>query len=140
MSDTALQAARPHVDAWLARCLNRETLFDGADGAMWTYRHDALGCGVLTLEPAEENLFGEAQLALSVALDLPPVRTPQDAYALLSAVDGLGGVAILCEELCGEGDTLSARLCVPAASVGADTLPALYRRLVRAKRYLEEER
>lgn len=131
----AFVSALPHVQAWLAGCRHSDNDLGLADDyALWDYQRDALGHGTLELINDPRLSITPNLLALSLDLDLPPIRTAGDAYGLLVAADALDGAAIVCKD----DETLSVQLKVPLAEVTSETLPILYRRLAAAKRYLEE--
>ena len=131
-------AALPHVQAWLASCQNSEDLLSGnrlSDYALWSYQRDAMGVGTLELINNPSISLGANLLALSLSLDLPPIQSPDEAYLLFSLSDAFDGAAIVCK---GDDHTLAVQLKVPLADVTAETLPNLYARLTKAKRFLEE--
>lgn len=132
----AFASALPHIQAWLAGCRYSSNELGLADDyVLWDYQRDALGHGTLELIDDPELTLSRNLLALSLNLDLPPIRTAEDAYGLLTAADTLDGVAVVSKD----SDTLSVQLKVPLADLTADTLPTLYRRLAAAKRYLEDD-
>lgn len=129
-------AALPLIQAWLAGCRHSdENLSVTNDYALWDYQRDALGHGTLEIINDPKLTIIPNILALSLDLDLPPVRTAEDAYSLFALVDMLGGVAIVAK---GEEGTLSVQITHPLADLTPDILPRLYRHLVAAKRCIEE--
>ena len=131
------EAALPHVRAWLAGCLRHsdDAIAFTGDYALWDYQRDALGHGTLEMINDPALTLSPNLLALSLELELPPIRSAEDAYALLTLADTLDGAAVVAK---GANEALAVQLKVPLAEVSADTLPVLYRRLAAAKRYLEE--
>lgn len=134
----AFRAALPFIHAWLAGCRHHsdDDLAFAYDYALWDYQRDALGHGTLELINNPQLSIAPDLLSLSLDLDLPPIRTVQDAYGLFVAVDALDGAAVVCKD--DEVGTLSVQVRVPLTELTNDTLPTLYRRLAAAKRYLEE--
>ncbi len=135
----ALQAAHAAAQTWLAKCQRVDPLFGEPADWLWAFRRDALGDGLLELSDAPDRPAERATLALSVALDLPPVQTPDDAHALLAAAAELPpGVTLAEQGFATDDHPLFVLARVPAADVTPDTLDALYARLAKAKHFLED--
>ena len=137
-ADTLL-SAHTHVQAWLAACQHTDALIAEPADWLWTFRRDALGDGLLELSDVPDRPGETATLALSLALDLPPVRTLDDAHALLGAAAELPpGVTLVEQGFATDDHPLFVLIRVHAASVTPDTLSSLYSRLAKAKHFLED--
>ncbi len=134
-----LLVAQKHVETWLTRCQQSSCVFEDEDWIFWEFQRDALGPGVVELIDDPDYAVIQQQLALSLYLDLPPIQTSEDAYALLSVAEALDGTAIVSKSTATDDDALAIQLKVPANTVTAETLPLLYRRLAAAKHYIEDE-
>ena len=135
----ALQAAHAAAQTWLAKCQRVDPLFGEPADWLWAFRRDALGDGLLELSDVPDRPGETATLALSLALDLPPVRTLDDAHALLGAAAELPpGVTLVEQGFATDDHPLFVLIRVPASSVTPDTLASLYSRLAKAKHFLED--
>lgn len=131
-------AALPIAQAWLAGCHFHDEEPFCEDGSFigWNYRRDALGHGILEFIDDTRLSTSRNLLSLSLDLNLPPIRTAEDAYGVLSVADMLDGAAIVAKDY--EEGVLSVQIRMPLEQLTPETLPALYRRLAAAKRYIEE--
>lgn len=133
--------ARDAVRAWLgAPGIEHTQECDGPDYVLWLYRMPAKGLyGTLELIDVPDLSDGGAVLALTLGLDLPGLRSVGDAYALLEINEVLTGCAVFARESDGEAPfSLIAKMPVGEVT-GSAAAETLFRRLERAKHFIEDD-
>lgn len=137
MSRSAFESAHPIVQAWLEGCQHNSAVTASEGYALWEYQRDAMGFGTLELVDDPTLSQGHDVVAMSLQLQLPPVRSAEDANVLFELADWLNGITIVSKDF-GAGGTLSLQLKLPMTGLTTDALTKGYRQLVEAKRFIEE--
>lgn len=129
--------ARSVAEAWLKACQHFEVFADAPGYMAWTYVRDARHAGTLELIDDAEISQGRHRFALSVALELPPVQSAEDALALFNLADWLDGITVVCKEF-GVDGALMLQIKGPLADFSEATLNAANRKLAEAKAFFED--
>ena len=129
--------ARSVAETWLKACQHFEVFADAPGYMAWTYVRDARHAGTLELIDDAEISQGRHRFALSVALELPPVQSAEDALALFNLADWLDGITIVCKEFGVEG-ALMLQIKGPLDEFSEATLNAANRKLAEAKAFFED--
>lgn len=140
MSDR-YEAARPAVEAWLGTPGTEYTQeCDHPDYILWLWRVTAKGLyGTAELIDTPDLSDGGPVLALTLGLDLPPLKTLKDAYALLELNEVLTGCSIFARDSAdGTPFALIAKRPVRDVREVAD-VEDIFRCLERTKRFIEDE-
>ena len=136
-SDSLFKDARVVATAWLTACTHHEPFADAPGYVAWTYSRDARHNGTLELIDDPELSQGRNRFAVSVALELPPVRSVEDALVLFNLADWLDGITVVTKEFGAEG-ALMLQKKGALADFSEATLNAVFRDLAEAKKYFEE--
>ncbi|MBR5591122.1 MAG: hypothetical protein IKW38_01140 [Kiritimatiellae bacterium] len=136
-SDANFTEARRVAETWLTACQHREVFADAPGYVAWTYVRDARHAGTLELIDDPEISQGKERFALSVALELPPVQSVEDALALFNLADWLDGITVVTKEFGAEGG-LMLQLKGALAELTEAKLAAASRALAEAKAFFEE--
>ena len=133
---STVDTVRPIIEAWLAGCKESTPFYVMPEEALWAFQRDALGSGIVEVQTIDRTPV----LALSLALNLPPIRTMEDAHAILEVAAGMPpGVAVVEHSFAQGDEVLHVQITVPLETVTQETLPDLYRRLARAKHLIEDD-
>lgn len=136
-SSNASSTTRAVAETWLTACQHHEIFADAPGYVAWTYVRDARHAGTLELIDDSAISQGKERFALSVALELPPVRTVDDALALFNLADWLDGITVVSKEF-GMDGALMLQIKGALATLSEATLSASYRALIEAKRFFED--
>jgi hypothetical protein len=136
-TEVNLTAAREVAETWLKASQHFEVFADAADYLAWTYVRDARHAGTLELIDDPEITQGRQRFALSVALELPPVQSVEDALALFNLADWLDNITVICKEFGVEGG-LMLQIKGPLDAFSEATLIEASRKLSEAKAFFEE--
>jgi hypothetical protein len=137
MSAADFTEARAIAEAWLTPCQHHEVLADAPGYTAWTYVRDARHAGTLELIDDPNISQGKHRFALSVALELPPVQSVEDALVLFNLADWLDGITIVSKEFGAEG-ALMLQAKGALKELSEATLNAMSRKLAEAKVFFEE--
>ena len=136
-NDSRFNAARAVAEAWLTACTHHEPFADAPGYVAWTYARDARHNGTLELVDDPELSQGRNRFVVSVSLDLPPVRSVEDALVLFNLADWLDGITVVTKEFGAEG-ALMLQKKGALVDLSEATLNAVFRSLAEAKKYFEE--
>ncbi len=139
MSQAAFDSVRPLIEAWLSGCQQWVAEVELPEYSVWNFQRDALGYGTVELVDDPAIALGADRLVMALVLDLPLPKGDDEWRLLLNAAEALDGVAVVLKGIRDTDEALVVQVKCPIAEVGAETLRALYDRLVAAKRYLEED-
>lgn len=131
-------SARSVAEKWLTTCLHHEPFSDARGYVAWTYARDARHNGTLELIDDDTLSQGCQRFAMSVALDLPPLRTAEDALMLFALADWLDGITIVTKEFGADG-ALMLQVKGKLNEVTEAALNTAFKALVEAKKFFEEE-
>jgi hypothetical protein len=137
MSSADFTAARTIAEAWLTPCLHHEIFADAPGYMAWTYLRDARHTGTLELIDDPNISQGKHRFALSVALELPPVQSVEDALVLFNLADWLDGITIVSKEFGAEG-ALMLQVKGAIEEISESKLNSMSRALAEAKAFFEE--
>ena len=136
-SDSLFKDARAVATVWLTACTHHEPFADAPGYVAWTYSRDARHNGTLELIDDPELSQGRNRFAVSVVLELPPVRSVEDALVLFNLADWLDGITVVTKEFGAEG-ALMLQKKGALTDFSEATLNAVFRDLAEAKKYFEE--
>ncbi len=138
MSTPVFETAHPIIKAWLERCTEHHEIAATADYLLYAFRRDDLGGGTLELIDHRDLSQGHDVLAMALALTLPAPETQEDFLALLSLCEWTYNANLVWKDLDGSGG-FAVQLKVSAKDLTLEALDSLYKRLLQAKRFIEEE-
>lgn len=138
MSTSECPSAADCIRAWLQQnTLSFSTEAETDDYSVFLFRHPRTD-GVVELI-SDPNLTQDApRLVLTLPLDLPPIRSAEDAVLLLELAEWLTDAALVIKESGSNRPALQAKISPGAVSAPED-LTALFNRLLKSKAFFEEE-
>lgn len=134
---TARDTAQAVIETWLNACQHRETLTVQPDYCAWSYARDARHYGTMELIDDPE-LSQEAQtFAMTVILDLPPIRTVEEAYLIFSLSEWLHGITVVTKDFGNEAAALALQFKCDYSTLTEATLNQAFQALLKAKKFFE---
>lgn len=110
---------------------------ESGEYAVYLFQHPAAD-GIVEFLNTPELSQDIPQICLTVLLDVPPIRSLDDAVALLELSEWLTGIALVIKECSSNRPALQLKL-PPEALTGPEVLTATFNRLIKAKAYFETE-
>lgn len=133
----SLRPLFPILESWLTdRCRRADAIAATDSYALWVFTHSALGEGTLELVDEPDLSQSTPVVVMALTLDLPPIRSAQDALTLLQAAEWLDNATVVSKDF-GQGEgALMLQAKRPAAQLSPASLDALLRHLADGKHFL----
>lgn len=138
MNTPAPSAVSLLIRDWLQRNTTRFTTeAETDDYSVFLFQHPQTD-GVIELITHPDLTQDAPRLVLTLPLDLPPIRSTEDAVLLLELAEWLTDASLVIKESGSNRPALQTKV-PPAALTAPEDLTPLFNRLLKSKAFFEEE-